>query len=68
MSRALSVAGSLAILILAFWIVQTAKLTTPLFAGAMHTAVAPAAVAAPEADMTAAAVDDLAAWPIAAAR
>ncbi|HEY6135602.1 MAG TPA: hypothetical protein VIW70_16625 [Rubrivivax sp.] len=67
MSRALSVAGSLAILILAFWIVQAAKLTTPLFAAVTHTADA-SAVAAPEADITAAAVDDLAAWPIAAGR
>jgi hypothetical protein len=67
MSRTLSVAGSLAILLLAFWIVQTAKLSTPLFAAGAHT-VASAAVTTPAADVAAAAVDDLAAWPVAAGR
>lgn len=67
MSRSLSVAGSLAILILAWWIVQLAKVDTFVSGvGAYSAAARPAATAS--SDMVATAVEDLAGWPIAAGR
>ena len=65
MTRALSVAGSLAILMLALWIVQVAKVGTPVFVAGAH---APYAQTTTPADVATTAVDDLAGWPIAAGR
>jgi hypothetical protein len=68
MIRTLSVAGSLAILIFALWIVQLAKVTTPAYDAAPQATDASAPVAKASADAVATAVDDLAGWPVAAGR
>ena len=66
MTRTLSVAGTLAILFLTLWIGQLAKGTTTAV-GSRTQAIGGLAVAAPPStDMATAALDDLAAWPIAA--
>jgi hypothetical protein len=68
MSRTLSIAGSLAILTFALWIVQLAKVATPVYGAGAHATEASAPAATASADLAAAAVDDLAGWPIAAGR
>jgi hypothetical protein len=73
MSRTLSVAGTLAILIFALWIVQPAKVTTPVYGAGANAAGAnatdaPASTAIAPPDVGTTAVDDLAGWPIAAGR
>jgi hypothetical protein len=68
MSRTLLVAGSLAILIFALWIVQLAKVGPFLFGTGAHATDASAPAATASADAATTAVDDLAGWPIAAGR
>jgi hypothetical protein len=68
MSRTLSIAGSLAILTFALWIVQLAKVANPVYGAGAHATEASAPAATASADLAAAAVDDLAGWPIAAGR
>jgi hypothetical protein len=68
MSRTLSVAGTLAILIFALWIVQPAKVTTPVYGAGANATDAPASTAIAPPDVGTTAVDDLAGWPIAAGR
>lgn len=65
MSRTLSVAGSLAILMFALWIVQVAKVGPPVFVAGAHS---PHAQTTAPADVATTAVDDLAGWPMAAGR
>lgn len=68
MTRTLSVAGSLAILIFALWLVQPAKVVTPVYGAGAHAIDASAPAATASADVAATAMDDLASWPIAAGR
>lgn len=63
MTRTLSVAGTLAILFLALWIGQLAK---GMVGTSTHAPGAVAVAAPSSADIATAAIDDLAAWPIAA--
>lgn len=69
MTRTLSVAGTLAVLVLALWIGQLFKGSTlPAVGARAHADDASVAVAASSADVAAEAVDNLAAWPVAAGR
>lgn len=68
MIRTLSVAGALAALSLAFWIQHRLGSNPPETPPRAQPAAASAAAQASSADPTQLAVDDLAAWPLAASR
>lgn len=68
MTRTLSVAGSLAILMFALWIVQAAKVSTHVSGAGVPATDVAALAATAAADLSTTAVDDLAGWPIAAGR
>lgn len=68
MTRTLSVAGALAILLFAYWLPYVTTGNYSAASTPLHSLDAPSSEPIAATEQTASAVDDLAAWPVAASR
>lgn len=68
MTRTLSVAGALAILLFAYWLPYVTTVNYPVAGTPFHASDAALPETTTASELTAPAVDDLAAWPVAASR